>query len=70
MIYKLVTSKKDYYGERTGETHKDVVKFPDNIRKFRFLLWFKNPNVQVYRYNNYKWENVFNFPYRKLWGSY
>jgi hypothetical protein len=67
MIYKLVTKRKEYYGERTNETPKDRVCFPDTIRKFRFWLWYKNPQVQVYRYNNYKWECVFNFPYRKLW---
>lgn len=66
MIYKLVTNRKEYYGERTGETPKDTICFPDNIRKFRFGLWYKNPNIQVYRYNNYKWECVFNFSYRKL----
>ena len=67
MIYKLVTKNREYYGERTGETNKDAIRIPENIRKFRFWLWYKNPNVKVYRYNNYKWELVFNFPYRKLW---
>jgi len=64
MIYKLQIGYKVYYAEEIGATPQSRIKFPMSFKKFNFWLWLKNPNVKIYRYINYKWELVCNWPYR------
>jgi len=69
MIYKrVIKNKVIYFEDDTLST--DVITIPKPFWRFNLYYYIINPNVEIFRYTNYKWETVYYFPYRKLFISH